>query len=98
MSTNVTDFHVRMKHPDTFVLLYDTLTRSSALRRESAHLTWLYYTMQKAFHMKPAWITSVTVQRSHLSNEYKTKLQTLKAAALLTACNLSLTHSFRVNP
>ena len=38
------------------------MTRSSAIRRESAHLTWLYCTVQKAFQYETvyAWITSVT--------------------------------------
>jgi len=37
-------------------------TRSSAIRRESAHLTWLYCTVQMAFQYETvwAWITSVT--------------------------------------
>jgi len=31
------------------VSLYQVITRSSAIRRESLHLTWLYCTVQKAF-------------------------------------------------
>ena len=55
------------------------ITRSSAICRESAHLTWLYCTVQMAFQQETvqAWITSLTekqhtqVQWCRLSNQYK---------------------------
>ena len=50
-----------------------TKTRSSAIRRESAHLTWLYCTVQKAFQYETRVDHEYdsTLWR-HLSNEYKT--------------------------
>jgi len=72
-------------------------TRSSTIRRESAHLTWLCCTAQKAFQYETRMDHECdsTLWR-HLSNEYKTPSR--KPAALSTACGLSLTHSFGVNP
>ena len=75
-------------------------TRRSAIRRETAHLTLLYMYGTKGFsiwnpHGSRVWQYTVTPSVEWM---YNAKLQTLKAAALSTACDLSLIHSFRVNP
>ena len=51
----------------------DSLTSSSAIRRESAHLTWLYCTVQKAFQYETCMDHECdSTQWRHPSNEYKT--------------------------
>ena len=82
-----------------FKLTTVIVTRSSAIRRESAHLTWLYCTVQKAFQNETRVDHECdSTAAPSVESIWNDKLETWKTEALSTAYDLSLTHSFRVNP
>ena len=75
-------------------------TRSSAIRRESAHLTWLYCTVLMAFQHKHG-ITSVTGLVSGAICRINTKTTSStrsRDSVAVDSLRPVLTHSFGVNP
>ena len=80
------------------VCLHKKWTRSPAIRRESAHLTWLYVRCKRLFNMKPAWITSVTVHCDAIYGmNIKRQVANLESCGAFDRLRPVLTHLFGLN-